>query len=445
MNRLKIAALVGTLPLILAACSAPGSEDGTGGAGEVSSAAQAAAEELGIDLSKCPTDITAPIEGTLKVGSAGALTGPAAVGLAPVIAGQKAAVEYFNNEVDLPIKFEFEVRDDEFQPDKTLAATRELIQADGVDVLNSIVGTAQVAAAASAANQYCVPMIAGNAGGRSVNTPKETPFTTIWVLPSYVDAKSWVSYLDDEFPEGAKVALYTGNTESGKDYREALESLMADSAHEIVSETTIEAADTLAPATQVSTMKASGANVLMAAPSPNGQCAGIASEVANQGWKPDVFFLTSMCSPSALISPAGDAAEGLLANLYLNDPEVAGAEDDAELQKIVDLIKEYQPKQTVNASAVSGFTQFEVLVKAVEAAADSELGLSRLGLLYAARNMSYQSAGMLPGVTYDTSWPEDVVSMESTQLSRWGAKDKSWTKITLFDFNGETTGLASVN
>ena len=75
--RTKVAiATLATLALgLTAACSSPSSGKGgggkatggpsTGGASGGQSAAQKAAAELGIDLSKCPTDITKPLTGTV--------------------------------------------------------------------------------------------------------------------------------------------------------------------------------------------------------------------------------------------------------------------------------------------------------------------------------------------------------------------------------------------
>ena len=289
-----------------------------------------------------------------------------------------------NETADLPVKLSLELKDDQFAPDKTVAAAQELAQSDKVDVLDGVVGTANVAAARSVAEQYCVPLLAGNAGGRSANQPDEFPFTAIWSLPSFIDANVWVKYLTEKFPDGVKAAVFTANTETGKDYVAALETLTEGTNIEIVSKTTIEAADAAAPASQVTTMKASGADVLLAAPVPSGQCSALVTEVANQGWKPDAFMLTSNCSTLQLIQPAGEAAEGVLCSLYLNDPSATAAADDADLQVIVDAVKKYQPGQPITGSTMAGWGEIEVLVKAMEQAQSSPLGLSRLGILYAA-------------------------------------------------------------
>ena len=439
-TKLRTAALAALVAVLVAACSSPsgdakdasGNSGGTGG----KSAAEKAAQELGIDLSKCPEDITKPLSGTVKIGSPLALTGPAAVALAPLGAAQQAAVDYYNDSGDLPFKLELVLADDQFAPDKTVAATQKLIQSDKVQIINGTIGTANVAAASPVAGQHCVPIIAGNAGGRSANNPQKFPFTTVWSLPSYVDVLAWVTHLQEKFPNGAKVAVFTANTESGKDYLAAIDELTKGTKLQVVSKTTIEATDAAAPSAQVTTMKASGADVLMAQVTPSGQCAALLKEVANQGWKPDAFMLTSSCSTLALIQPAGAAADGVMVNLYIENPSA----DSEGVQRIDAAMKKYQPGKPISGSTLTGWSEVEVLVKAIEQAAGSPLGASRLGILEAATHMSFQSAGILPGVTYSLNYPDDEVAMECAQLSTYDAASGQFNKVQVYDFNCETTG-----
>lgn len=446
-TKLTRAAVATLVAVLVAACGSPSddSDDNTSGNGSSgdsgASAAETAAEELGIDLSKCPTDITEPLSGTVKIGSPIAQTGPAAVALAPLGTAQQAAVDYYNDQGDLPFKLELVLADDQFDPSKTVAATQKLIQSDKVPLINGIIGTANVAAASPIANQYCVPIIAGNGSGRTANDPKQFPFVTNWSLPSYVDVLSWVTHLKEEFPDGAKIAVLTANNESGKDYLAAVEELTEGTNLEVVSKTTIEPADTATPAGQVTTMKASGANVLLAQTAPSGQCSSLMKEVANQGWKPDAFMLTSSCSILALIQPAGDAADGVKVNLYIEDP----SSDSDGVKTINDAMTKYQPDEAIVGSTMTGWSEVEVLVNAIKQAEGSPLGASPLGILQAATHMSFQSDGILPGVTYSLNYPDDQVAMEGAQLSQYDAAAGAFKKIQVYDFNGETTGKASVN
>jgi ABC-type branched-subunit amino acid transport system substrate-binding protein len=278
-----------------------------------------------------------------------------------------------------------------------------------------------------------VPVLAGNAGGQSANTPSKYPFTVNWSLPAYVDAKAWIEYLKAKFPSGAKIAIMTATSDAvGQDYLNAVHQLMSGTNLKIVSSTQVAATAPGPPSIQVSQMKASGANVLMAI-----------KEVANEGWRPDAFLLTSECSTLQLVTPAGKAADGVLCDLYINDPAAASASSDPALEKIIAAVKKYQPGVQLTGSTISGFSAIETMFKAAEQAQKSPLGLSRLGVLYAATHMTYQSATMEPGVTYSLNYPKDEVAMEATQMSRFDGSTGQFVKVKLYDFNGQTTGKAS--
>lgn len=453
MRTKVVIATLATLTLgLTAACSSPGGGNGggqqtggpasTGGSGG-QSAAQKAASELGIDLSKCPTDITKPLTGTVNVGTTLAQTGPVAPALAPVGVGEKAAIADLNATSGLPIKFSLTQKDDQFSPDKTLTAVQELIQSDHVDLLDGVIGTANVIAARDIIQKYCVPLIAASAGGTSANEPSKYPFVVTTGAPFYLDVQGWFGYLKQKFPSGAKIALLTANTDSGQDYLAAVNALSKGTNYQIVSRTTLDATAAAPPSSQVTTMRSSGANVLLAQPSPGPQCSALINEVAQQGWKPQAFFITNSCSTTALIAPAGKAAEGVLCNLYLNDPNAPSSANDPGLQKMIAAIKKYEPGSPVVGSDLSGYGYIEILFKAAEQAQNSPLGLSRLGILYAATHMTYQPAFLSPGVDYSLNYPQDEVSVESEVLSSFDSAAGQWKTISLLSYEGQLTGKAS--
>ena len=166
-------------------------------------------------------------------------------------------------------------------------------------------------------------------------------------------------------------------------------------------------------------------------------------EVANSGWKPDAFFLTSQCQSLALMKPAGAAAQGVMVNLYYKDPSGPEAASDAGLQNIVAAVQKYQPGSQVFGGTVSGYSSIEVLFHAAELAEKSPLGLSRLGLLYAVTHMTFQPTALLSGVEYSTDYPKDQVALEAAQLSSFDASSGHFAKVETIDVNGQTTGQAS--
>src|SRR4029453_7481421 len=102
-------------------------------------------------------------------------------------------------------------------------------------------------------------------------------------------------------------------------------------------------------------------------------------------------------------------------------------------------IKKYQPGQPISGSTVAGYSVIQTLFKAAEQAANSNLGLSRLGILHAAWHPTFQSSAWEPGLVYSLDFPKDVVNLEAEQLSSFDATSGQWQKIKVYDFNGQLT------
>lgn len=435
MKKFVVPAAAATISLLVAGCgSAPGSSAAT----ETSGAAQRAAETLGISLEDCPTDITEEFGGTAKIGQTLPLSGPVAV-LSVIKDGMEAGYGHFNSTMDLPTTFEYVPKDDQFDPAKTATAAQELIQKENVVALNGIVGTANVHSILGAAVDSCVPTIGAQSGGSSVIEADEAMMTTTLAMPFKTESRVWAERINEEYPDGAKVALFTANTESGKDYatnfKAHLEAM--DSASEIVVEESIEPVDTGAPSSQVTTLRNSKADVLVMGLGGS-QCTPALVEVANQGWKPDIL-LSGQCGGAAYLEPAGAAADGVQVLLFTKDPASVRWKDDEGVKDFLAALDEYAPNAKLQVTTLTGYLSAEMLFKAVEAAADSELGLSPLGLAYAARHLDYQPSLHFPGVKVKLDGADDIYAIEAGELNEWDADKSDFESIKMYDFEGEMT------
>lgn len=444
-RRPVLAASVVTLALVTAvgcSSSAPGGGSSSGAAsGSSADVAATDAKALGIDLSKCATDPTPRLaSGTVNLGETYAMSGGPATAFAPIGQGVKASVQNFNDTSGLPVKFNLIQADDQFAPDKALTATQQLIQQSNVAAMTTTIGTPSVLAVAPLLNSSCVPLIPASAGGAEANTPTKNPWTIPFTLPSAVDARIWVQNINDKFPSGAKIAMFYSNDATGKNYLTAIKHYLADTKSTIVSTQTIEDSDAAAPASQVTTMRTSGATVLIAAPTGS-QCPTVIKEAAGQGWKP-TFYMSSGCS-SSLIDLAGAAADGLYVNQFVKDPTRAPYNTDPAVVAAVAVLKKYSPSTPLSSSSLVGVMYPTILFEAIKKAINSPLGLSRLGILQAATHMSYQPDLLIPGVTYSLNYPKDVVAMEAGELTQYKASDKTFTPIKLYNFEGQMTGVAS--
>lgn len=437
-----LATALAVAAVTVTACGSPSAGGDTAAApsGAGSSGATAAAQALGIDLSKCGTDPTVKLGDDVKVGQTYAQSGGPATAFAPVGAGVRVGFEAYAKTSTLPTKFTLVQADDQFAPDKALTATQKLIDQEKVGAMTATIGTPQVLAVRPLVNQLCVPLLSGSAGGATANAPQQFPWTVPFTLPSAVDARIWVADLAAKHPEGAKVAMFYANDNSGKEFLAAVKKYLAQTKNTLVAEQSIENTDAASPASQVTTLRNSAATVLMAAPT-GAQCATLMKEVASQGWHP-TFYMSSTCQ-GALFDVAGQAADGVYVNLYTKDPTRPPFNKDPDVLEAVSQIKELAPDATVNSSSVLGMLLASPFFKAAEQASASPLGLSRLGLLQAATHMSFQPPLAIDGVKYQLDYPKDQVAMEAASLRQYVASSKTFKEVKLYDFEGQMTGTAS--
>jgi branched-chain amino acid transport system substrate-binding protein len=436
-----VAASLVAVVLFGSACSSTAPGGGGGGqTGSAGATADAAAKALGIDLSKCGTDPTAKLPADVKVGETYAMSGGPATAFATVGQGVKASFLNFADTSGLTTKFDLVQGDDQFAPDKALTATQQLIQQDKVSAMTTTIGTPSVLSIRPLLNSACVPLIGGAAGGVEANTPAKFPWTIAFTMPSAVDARIWVQNIADKFPAGAKVAIFYADDAAGKDYLSAVKHYLGQTKSTLVATQSIEDTDAAAPASQVTTMRSSGANVLIAAPTGS-QCPTLMKEVAGQGWKP-TFYMSSSC-PTSLFDLAGSAADGVFLTQYIKDPTRAPYNTDPAVVAGVALLKKYSPSTTINNASISGLADTAPLFEAIKQASTSPLGLSRLGLLQSATHMSLQPALFITGVRYTLNYPKDEVAIESGELTQYKASDKTFTNVKLYNFEGQMTGIAS--
>jgi branched-chain amino acid transport system substrate-binding protein len=420
--------------------SAPGSGAGTNSGGDSNSAAATAAKALGIDLSKCGDDPTAKLSGTVKVGETYAMSGGPATAFAPVGQGAKAAVQNFSDTSGLAGTFDLVQGDDQFSPSKALTATQQLIDQDKVAAMAATIGTPAVLAIRSLLESECVPLIGAAAGGASANQPSQYPWTVPFTMPSAVDARVWVQNVAEKFPEGAKIAMFYANDASGKDYLDAVKHYLPQTKSTLVATQTIEDTDSAAPASQVTALRASGATVLLAAPTGS-QCVSLMKAAAAAGWSP-TFYMSSTCS-SSLFDLAGSAANGVYVTQYVKDPTRAPYNSDPAVAAAIAALKKYAPALAITASSISGMMYVSPTLEAIKQASASPLGLSRLGLLQAATHMSVELPLLIPGIKYQLNYPADKVAMEAGELTQYMATSKTFSSVKLYDFEGQMTGVAS--
>ena len=368
-----------------------------------------------------PEAANAPITGTVKIGNVLPLSGSvAAIAFAPVKAGFESYIKLANEQKllgDVTIEVSFE--DDQYNKDLTPDAVNKLLDA-GVNLFSGIIGSPNNAAVRDTLNEECVPQLLALTGSPAWGEVANYPWTTGSLAPYGIEAKVYASQIKSQFPDGAKVALFTVNNEFGQVYLDAFKEIAnaADSGIEIVDEQTIEADSAAPPVAQVNSIASKNPDAIVAVPL-GAQCPTFLTEVANAkaanaGWMPNVF-LTNTCASSLILAGAGAAADGLFTSNNLvdvNDP--ANAAKPAVADYIAYMTAE--GNQDIITTAGAGWNVAELTVAILKLAAESPEGLTRASIMNAARNYSLVTALGRDGVIFKMNGEADAFQAESLQV-----------------------------
>jgi len=175
-------------------------------------------EGWAVDTSLCvdPDAANAPIEGTIKIGSAMPLSGGAAsAAFAPVKDGFEAYIKYANDNGLLgDIAIEVAIEDDQYNAEMTPSAVSKLIDS-GVDIFAGIIGSPNNAAVRGTLNDNCIPQLSALTGSPAWGDVAGYPWTTGQLAPYTVESQIYAAQIAEQFPNGATVSLFHVNNEFG--------------------------------------------------------------------------------------------------------------------------------------------------------------------------------------------------------------------------------------
>jgi len=407
--------------------SAPGDT----GAPDDTDAAEGEAWAVNTDDCVDPAAANAPIEGTIKIGSAMPLSGGvAAVAFAPVKSGYEAYIKYANEKKLLgDITIEVAIEDDQYNKDLTPAAVEKLLDG-GTNVFSGIIGTPNNLAVRDLLNEECYPQLLALTGSIGWGDAENYPWTNGILIPYDVEVKAYANAIQKDFPDGVDVGVFVVNNEFGQEYLTTIEEVSAEYGLTIIDEQTIEATDSAPPTAQVNSIAAKQPPVILAVPLGAG-CASFLTEVANAkaanpGWEPRIY-ITATCASSLILGLAGPAADGLYTSNNLVDvldPEIAALPAVAEYLAFM----EAEGLTDIVPTAGAGWHTAELTVAIIKQALESG-ELTRASIMNAARN--FEGVGMLtrPGVTMKMSGLSDQYIAQSLQIVQYDADTKLFTDI----------------
>jgi ABC-type branched-subunit amino acid transport system substrate-binding protein len=398
-----------------------GDTEGTGGSAPV--------DGWTVNTDDCvdPDRVNEPIEGTINIGSSGALSGgPAAAAFAPVIQGYEAYIDYANENELIP-GYEITVTfgDDQYDPALTPGVINGALD-DGAHVISGQIGTPNILATRDLLNEECVPQLMAASGDPAFGEVADYPWTIGANLPYDVEWKAYAEHVANEFPDGATAALFYVNNDAGVVSKEGFAEAAGELGIEIVDEQTIEAADSAPPTAQLNSIAGEAPDVIVAFPL-GAQCPAFLTELANQkaansGWEPQVY-LTNTCASPLILGAAVDAANGLYTSGAFGPVDITNPENQSipGVAAYLSYIEEAGLSDTVPTSS-SGWTYAEVTVEILRRAAESPEGLTQASIINTARNFEYLPSMVREGITYKTAGEEDGFMVEGVQIVQYDSE-----------------------
>ena len=421
-------------PATSTAGSTAASSTATTGASDTTTAATGASSAgWTVKTDNCPDPAvaSAPIAGTLTIGSAQPLSGTPAVAFAPVKDGFELYIKYANDQKLIPgITLKTDIRDDQYDATQTPGVVSSLIDG-GVNIFSGIIGTPNNLAVRDTLNQECIPQLLNLTGAPEWGNAKEFPWTTGALVPYDIEAKIYAKSLKGLIGDGGTVGMFTVNSEFGKTYADAFKAAAKDAGLKIVVEKTIEPTDQTPPTNQIGALASAKPMAVMAVPLGT-QCPTFLKELvnakaANPDWKP-VVFLTNTCASRLLISLlAAGAGDGVYTSGNLVDPADPKFAALPGVKLFTDTYNAAGLKGDLGTTGV-GWSIAESTVKILIAAQISGT-LSRKSIIEAARDLEYVPSLAREGTKYKMNGEKDGFTFQSLTVLQWNEASKTFTEI----------------
>jgi branched-chain amino acid transport system substrate-binding protein len=353
---------------------------------------------------------------TITIGGTVPISGPAAL-FGPVAHGADAYFKYVNAHGGVNgRKIKYVYLDDAYDPAKTVQLTRQLVDQDHVFAVFSPIGTDNTIATTDYLNAAKVPQLFAGTGAARVGDNWKTHPWTMGYLPSF-RAEGLVYGHAIARVAGAKVGVLSESSDFGKDMENGLRNGLGAKAGAIVSAQTYEPTDTSIDS-QMSTLHASGANVLVLNVTP--QYAILAYLAAHKlGWHPRIYVSSICISPNVMDivrANAPELANGSQSIAFVKDPTDGAWAKDPVVKLYRSVLKKYAPSQ--KPEDVYNFYGMGVAYTMVDALKHAGKSPTRASLLRAATHLDEVNPFMRPGIRITTS-PTDYYPISKAQLVRY--------------------------
>ena len=313
-------------------------------------------------------------------------------------------------------KIRFIYENDSYQPAKTVAAVKKLVEEDKVFALVGGLGTAHNAAVMDYLVQNNVPHVWPATGTTALAVPLKKNIYAVQ-LNYTTEATLATQYALDTMGT-KKIAVFYQNDAFGKEGLDAVQAELKKRNLPAATGVSYETADTNFSA-QALKLQTTGADtvILYAVPKPGGS---IIAEMGKIGYAPKLLSSSVINDPS-IFQLAGTAINGMLIEAYLP------AFDDTSNPKIVEyqsFMAKYAPKEQIGGFTESGYTYGQVFIEALKRAGKE---LTREGFMTNLDQMQNFTGSLVPSLSYSAT---DHAGVKAAYFQ--AAKDGKFVTVTGF-------------
>jgi branched-chain amino acid transport system substrate-binding protein len=360
----------------------------------------------------------------IKIGNTDAYSGPAsAYGVIAKV--ETAFFKMVNDEGGVASrKINFISLDDGYSPPKTVEQVRRLVEEDQVALLFNDLGTSCNSAIQKYVNQKQVPQLFISTGADKFSDYLHFPWT-IGFQPSYrTEAQIYSKYILANRPD-AKIGILYQNDDFGKDYLVGVKDALGADFDKMVVTASYEATDPTIDS-QITSLQADGANVLLVAASPKFAAQAI-RKVHDLDWKP-LFFLSNVSiSVGAVLKPAGmENAVGIISAAYMKDPNDPTWKSDTGMNEWREFMAKYMPgADTTDIFAVFAYGISKTMLQVLQ---QCEGDFARENIMKQALNLhDLELPTLLPGIKVNTS-PTNYHPIRQMQLAKFDGT--TWVRFS---------------
>ena len=314
--------------------------------------------------------------------------------------------------------------DDGYAPPKTVEQTRRLVEQDGVAFIFSTIGTAQNTATAKYLQSKNMPQLFIGSGASKFDDIVAYPTTIMGVQGSFrSEARIYVRYALKQNPN-AKFAILAQNDDFGRDYVAGVRDALSADFDKRATIATYEFTDPTIDS-QITTLKASGADVLIGAVTPK-FAAQMIRRVYELNWKPTFFLSNVAIWISSVMEPAGvEKGVGIMSSAYVKDPMDPAWKDDQGLKNFLAFMAKYMPGSDArDQNFVNGYNSAMTLEAVLRACGGD---LSTANIMKQAQSLhDLELPMLLPGIKVSTG-PTDHMPVKQMQMMRFDGKQ--WVRF----------------